>query len=513
MFGINWLQKISNALSGLLITGVLVLSLVSCGDRFVDSDLRAATPSDRSGSPAQLSGSISEVSPPEVIQELRSALENYQPQVAILNPQPNEVLRDDTLTVKLQVQDLPIFKNQELDMGPYLHVILDNQPDIAVYDLNQPLIFPDLSPGTHTLRVFASRPWHESFKNEGAYAQTTFHIFTKTQDNNPDAAQPLLTYSRPKGSYGAEPILLDFYLTNAPLHLVAQEDSKDDIADWRIRCTVNGNSFILDRWQPVYLQGFKPGKNWVQLEFLDEKGNSVKNVFSNTARLINYEPKGKDPLSKLVRGELTAAEARGIVDPNYTTSTTTTPTPSPTPPAQTLPETQLDADRVTNAETKESAPTSKTEPKNLKNKKPGGFFNRRRPTAPPSPSLPPTLPEAIETPAPESIVPEVTPAPENQPEPQPLKTPPTATTPEVEQTPLAKPGPQKFKLQKQKSGGLFSRFRRPTATPSPDLPPTLPEIIEPSSPEVIPPETTPQTETPEPDSVPPTSSLEPKRIN
>jgi len=33
--------------------------------------------------------------------------------------------------------------------------------------------------------------------------------FTKTPDNNPDA-EPLLTYSRPKGSYGAEPILLDF---------------------------------------------------------------------------------------------------------------------------------------------------------------------------------------------------------------------------------------------------------------------------------------------------------------
>jgi len=74
------------------------------------------------------------------------------------------------------------------------------------------------------------------------------HIFTKTQDNNPDAVQPLLTYSRPKGSYGAEPILLDF--TNAPLHLVAQDNPNDDIADWRIRCTINGNSFVLDRWNP-----------------------------------------------------------------------------------------------------------------------------------------------------------------------------------------------------------------------------------------------------------------------
>lgn len=499
MFGINWLQNITKALFASLITGIMALSLISCGDRFVDSQaLRAATPAGaRSASPSQIAGSISEVSPPEVIQELRQTLEIYQPQVTILNPQPNQVLQDDTLTVKLQIQDLPIFKNQELDLGPHLHVILDNQPYIAVYDLNKPLVFPDIPPGTHTLRVFASRPWNESFKNEGAYAQTTFHIFTKTEDNNP-GAEPLLTYSRPEGSYGAEPILLDFYLTNAPLHLVAQENSKDDIADWRIRCTINGNSFLLDRWQPIYLKGFKPGKNWVQLELLDEQGNSLKNVFNNTARLITYEPKGKDTLSKLVRGELTAAVARGIVDPNYTTSTT--------PPAQTTPE--KDEDRVTDAETK-PAQTSKTEPKNLENKKPGGFFNRRRPTATPSPNLPPTLPEIIEAPAPESIAPEVTPAPENNPEPQPLKTSPE-TTPEVELTPLAEPEPKFKPLQKRRSGGFFDRFRRPAAKPSPNLPP-MPEIVEPS-PEVLPPEATQTESLPELDSVSP-ASLEPKRID
>ena len=36
-----------------------------------------------------------------------------------------------------------------------------------------------------------------------------------------------------------------------------------------------------------------------------------------TVRLINYEPNGQDTLSKIVRGELTADEVRGIVDPNY----------------------------------------------------------------------------------------------------------------------------------------------------------------------------------------------------
>ena len=452
MFGINWWQKIAKALIASVITGVLVLTLVSCSDRLAGAgrDLRAATETVvRSVSPSQTSGNISEVSPPEVIQQLREALENYQPQVAILTPQANEVLQDTTVTVQLQVQDLPIFKNQELDMGPHLHVILDNQPYIAVYDLDKPLEFPDLPPGTHTLRVFASRPWHESFKNEGAYAQTTFHIFTKTPDNNLDAAEPLLTYSRPKGSYGAEPILLDFYLTNAPLHLVAQENSNDDIADWRIRCTINGNSFVVDRWAPLYLKGFKPGKNWVQLEFLDEQGNPVKNAFNNTVRLITYEPKGKDTLSKLVRGELSVAEARGIVERNYTAKTPTasptpaltpspepspvptltpspepspvpTLTPSPEPLIETTPE-QLGEDKATKPEfeTEKSAQNSETNSEKLENKKPGGFFNRfRRPTATPSPSLPPTLPEIIEPTSSKLLPPEAAPQPESSPEPE-----------------------------------------------------------------------------------------------
>jgi hypothetical protein len=148
------------------------------------------------------------------------------------------------------------------------------------------------------------------------------------------------------------------------------------------------------------------------------------------------------------------------------------------------------------------APTSKTEPKKLE-PKPGGFFNRRRRTAAPSPSLPES-----KTPASESIAPEVTPEPENKPEPQ-LKTLPEEISPEVESTPLAEP-PKEFKLQKRKAGGFFNRFRRSDAAPSPDLPPTLPEIVEPSASKVLPSEVAPQTETPEPDSVSPTSSLEVK---
>jgi hypothetical protein len=311
VLGINYWWSAAKKLLAALLVVVLGWGLVSCGDR--SSPVITRPP----GEPGALVGRLSEVAPPTTIRQLRQALEAYQPQVKILSPRPDEVLQDTEVAVRLRVQDLPVFRDEALELGPHLQVVLDNQPVKDVYDVSEPLTLKDLAPGTHTLRVFAARPWHESFKNEGAFAQTTFHIFTKTPENNPDPTQPLLTYGYPEGSTGAEPILLDFYLTNAPLHLVAQEDAEDEIADWKIRCTINGESFIFDRWQPIYLKGLNPGKNWVQLELLNETGKPLPNAFNNTVRLITYEPGGKDPLAQLIRGELSAAAARGIVDPNY----------------------------------------------------------------------------------------------------------------------------------------------------------------------------------------------------
>ncbi|WP_310427669.1 hypothetical protein [Chamaesiphon sp. VAR_48_metabat_135_sub] len=274
---------------------------------------------------ATTDGPLSEVNTPESISRLAPSLEKFQPQVQILSPKSGEILSDDRVTVKLQVNDLPLFKHPELGLGNHLHVILDKQTYQGVYDLNQPLVFKNLAAGTHSLRVFASRAWHESFKNEGAYAQATFHVLTKTAENNPDPQQPLLTYSRPAGIYSAEPIMLDYYLTNAPSHLVAN-GSQASLPDWRIRVTVNDQRFILDRWAPIYLQGFKQGKNWVRLELVDDRGNPMPNVYNDTVGMITYDPQNKDTLAKLIRGEINPNLAQTLVDPNYVT---VKPTPPP----------------------------------------------------------------------------------------------------------------------------------------------------------------------------------------
>ncbi|QEI43305.1 hypothetical protein BMF77_03921 [Dolichospermum sp. UHCC 0315A] len=345
-----------------VVTLVLVVNLSSCAEAANSQEI-SINPFMKASPASEISGTFSETAPPNVIQALRPSLEGYQPQVSILSPQVDEILQDNIVKVRLQVKDLPIFKDPQWQLGPHLDLILDNQPYIAVYDVNQPVVLSDLSPGTHTLRVFASRPWHESFKNEGAYTQTTFHVLTKTEENNPDSKLPLLTYSRPNGGYGAEPIMLDFYLTNAPLHSLAETNPEDTMSNWRIRSTVNGESFILDRWQPIYLKGFKPGKTWVKLEFLDNQGQPVKNAFNTSIRLINYQPNGQDTLSKIVRGELTADEVRGIVDPTYTakiTATEATPTPATKAEKQPIPEVKVPEVKVPEVKVPEVTPTPAT---------------------------------------------------------------------------------------------------------------------------------------------------------
>ncbi len=259
--------------------------------------------------------SISEVSPPPEIQRLNRTLDRYMPQVTIVTPQSDQVLDSTDVTVTVAVKDLPIFKS-ELGLGNHIDVILDERQTQEIYDPAIPAQFTNVTPGTHTLRVFASRPWDESFKNVGAYAQTTFHVLTRTGEHVPRSDTPVLTYHSPIGTVGSDTVLLDFYLHNAPVP-PSLLDSKEP-SPWQIRATVNGDSFTIEDWHPLYLQGLKPGKNWIKLEFLDAVGNPLPNLTNSIAQIVTYDPKQTDLQSRLLKGE-TIPEIDQIVDPSYRT--------------------------------------------------------------------------------------------------------------------------------------------------------------------------------------------------
>ncbi len=252
---------------------------------------------------------LSETAPPAVIKQLATVAAG-SPQVIVLSPRPDEVVTSNNVLVNLQVQGTPIFKNAALGLGPHLHVLLDRTPYQSVYDLTQPLTLNNLAPGTHTLQVLMAKPWHESWKSPGAFAQVTFHVLAKSADS-PLATAPTLVYNEPDDTYGAEPVLLDFYLANAPSHLDAQQHL---VNDWRVRTTINDQSFEVNQLSPFYLKGLKPGANLVKLEYLNAQGQTLDSIL----RVVNYQPNGTDSLSRLLRNELALQDALALFNPATT---------------------------------------------------------------------------------------------------------------------------------------------------------------------------------------------------
>ena len=291
-----WLRSIV----GLVLSLALAVWLVACGGRA--NKVSRVNPL-----------SISEVSPPAEIVRLNRSLDRYMPQVTIVSPKSDQILDSTDVKVEVAVKDLPIFQSP-LGLGNHIDVVLDERETQEIYDLSRPALFQNVHPGTHTVRVFASRPWDESFKNEGAYAQTTFHVLTRTGEHVPRTDTPVLTYHSPLGTVGSDTVLLDFYLHNAPVP-ASLLDSKEP-SSWQIRATVNGDSFTIEDWHPLYLKGLKPGKNWIKLEFLDNVGNPLPNITNSIAQIITYDPQHKDPKSLLWQGQ-TIPTIDAIVDPNY----------------------------------------------------------------------------------------------------------------------------------------------------------------------------------------------------
>ena len=93
-----------------------------------------------------------------------------------------------------------------------------------------------------------------------------------------DARKPLLTYSRPKGENegaDAEAVMIDFWLANARL--------LGDGGDHRVRYTIDGGEpKYIEKWEPIWIQGFPSGKHTVKLELVDKYGNAVENGGYNT---------------------------------------------------------------------------------------------------------------------------------------------------------------------------------------------------------------------------------------
>ncbi len=247
----------------------------------------------------------------------RGEQDEAKPILKIVSPAKDAVINGSTVEVKLNLSgDLKGYmphKDPATGKGNHIHVILDNQPYEAYYELGQPFELRNVVAGKHTLRVFPSRPWHESYKNDGAFQLATFTVkgggdaskptttnYGQTVANNNsatnqpapregkdvsastagdvDPSKPLLTYSRPKGEYkgeDADPIMIDFWLNGTKL--------KGDGGEYRVRYIIDDDDAkYIDKWEPIWLSGWINGKHTVRLELLDKDGKPVENGGYNT---------------------------------------------------------------------------------------------------------------------------------------------------------------------------------------------------------------------------------------
>lgn len=266
----------------------------------------------------------------------RGEQDEAAPSLRFVEPREGATINGSTVNVKLSLAgDLKGYKpakDPATGLGNHIHVILDNQPYEAYYNLDQPFELRNVSEGKHTLRVFASRPWHESYKNPGSFQMVTFTVKGGGDASKPtttntgqvmadnknaanksanantgmstaparegkdvasgnapdvDVKKPLLTYSRPKGDYkgaDAEAIMIDFWLVNAKLI--------GDGGEYRVRYSVDGGEAkLLDKWEPIWLKGWTAGKHTVKLELVDKDGNAVANGdYNSTSRDITVTP-------------------------------------------------------------------------------------------------------------------------------------------------------------------------------------------------------------------------------
>ncbi len=246
----------------------------------------------------------------------RGEQDEANPELTVESPKEGATINSSNIEIKVKVGgDLKMGKD-EAGAGNHVHVILDNQPYAAHYMWNDGFELRNVTDGEHTLRMFPSRPWHESYKNENAFKIIKFTVKdgkadetkpttdgngnkmadakseTKTAEGadvaasnagNVDFTKPLLTYSRPKGDYkGADAveIMIDFWLTNAKL--------TGDGGEYKVRYSINGGEpKLLEKWEPVWLKGWNDGKNTVKLELIDKDGKLVENGgYNSTTREI-----------------------------------------------------------------------------------------------------------------------------------------------------------------------------------------------------------------------------------
>ena len=277
------------------------------------------------------SGSLQEVAPPAAVQQIQAALAERQPQVSIQIPRDGSDLPAGPVKLQVQVRDWPLVDAGVLGLGPHLVVQVD---DLAPQRLTTTRSgqfptrldaeLPPLGPGSHRLTAYAAKPWGEVVKSPGAWDQVRVNRVAANPLATPQLGTPQLIGVSTADLAAREPVLLDWLLLDAPL-----QGLRDNDGSWRLRVTVNGDSFLVDQNSPLWLKGWHSGSNSVLMELVDGRGAPLNPPFNTLVSEVTIN--SSSPTPSWQRGRLDASELAQLLGEEPATPAAPEPEPEPEP--------------------------------------------------------------------------------------------------------------------------------------------------------------------------------------
>ncbi len=178
-----------------------------------------------------------------------------------------------------QTADAPQKMCANSGKGQHIHLIVDNGPYAAKYAAE---FDHEVAEGAHFILAFLSRSYHESIKTAKAHTAVKVNIADHMIAESETIEEPMLFYSRPKGTYvgnaDTKKVMLDFYLVNVELG-----------EGYQVKADINGEVHMIDQWQPYYIEGLPMGENTITLTLVDAGGNQVEAPLNPVSRTFTLK--------------------------------------------------------------------------------------------------------------------------------------------------------------------------------------------------------------------------------
>lgn len=167
--------------------------------------------------------------------------------------------------------------------GSFIQLLLNGKPYGPIRGGEQS--FP-LGEGHYVALAFLCNDKGMISRSPESYVLRQFSMGDKNYELT-DLTDPMIFYHLPEGKYEeGQNILLDFFLANTSLN---------EKAGHRVKVTINDQSWVLDRWQPLSISDLRTGNYQIQLQIINEAGEPIPGRYSTASGQFTIE-KAKKPI-------------------------------------------------------------------------------------------------------------------------------------------------------------------------------------------------------------------------